>query len=247
MTHPEFNYDKKVLLETRVYTPSAYYFVAERTARVPFLHHEILESDCNGLEYKIVNHDITIRIPPGAVAMKEKVHLEIAVTMCGPFYYPGNAQPISPILWLCLLNENIALKKPFEVEIPHFLTNLDKENAYHKVGFAKANHNNYTLENDQVSYHFLPCDEDCQFVHRENSGYGILRTNHCCFYCIQAEKSPELTLDTNYCLVRIRLQSLSLQVSKFKVYFVAAFFLRTCLTVSTSVFYRKFTTLYYRH
>lgn len=223
---------------TRVYSPSAYYSVAKKTARVSFLHHEILESDCHGLEHKIVNHDITIRIPPGAVDMNEKVHLEIAVTMYGPFYYPGNTQPISPILWLCLLNENIALKKPFEVEIPHFLMNLSKENALcHKVGFAKANHSNYTIEDDQVSYHFLPCDEDCQLVQRRNCGYGILQTNHCCFYCIKAEKSPELTFDTNYCLVRIRLQSLPLQ---FKVYFVAAFFLRTCLTVSRSVFCSNF-------
>ena len=231
MNHPEFNYDEKVPLgTTRSYSPMASFFEIKRTARVPFLHHEILESDCKGLEHQIVNHDITIQIPPGAVAMNEKVHLEIGVTTYGPFYYPGNSQPISPILWLCFLNENVALKKPFEVEVPHYLMNLSQENAfYHKVRFAKANHDNYSIEDDQVNYHFLPCDEDFQFVQKRNSGYGILRTNHCCFYCIKAEKSPKLTLDTNYCLVRIQLQSLPLQ---FKVYFVAAFFLRTCLTVN---------------
>ena len=61
-----------------------YFSIAEKTANVPFLDHLMLEVDCNGREYTNVDHDITLRIPEGAVAEGEKVHFEVGVAMYGP-------------------------------------------------------------------------------------------------------------------------------------------------------------------
>ena len=207
---------------------STYFTDAEKRAKVPFLYHELVETTCDGLEYTIMDHDITIRIPKGAVAIGKKVHLEIAVAMFGPFYFPENTRPISPILWLCLLEEDIKLKKPFEIIFSHFLAGLTKEKALcHEVGFAKANHNDLTLSDAQISYHFLPSEVDFRFASSGSNGYGILQANHCCFYCIKAKKTPQLTLDASYCLVRIE----SAPLLRTEVYFVAVFLFSTCLQV----------------
>ena len=113
---------------------STYFSTAEQTANVPFLDHRLLECDCAGREYTNVDHDITLRIPEGAVAEGEKVHFEVGVAMYGPFIFPENSQPISPILWLCLLEEDVELKKPFQVILPHYLTGLSEEKMeQHKI------------------------------------------------------------------------------------------------------------------
>ena len=162
--------------------------------------------------------------------------MEIAVTMYGPFYFSGNFRPVSPILWLCFLNEDSVLNKPIEVEFPHFLANLTKEKiSYHEVVFAKASHNNHAYNGNRVSYHFLTCEDEFQFFNNGCDGYGILRTKHCCFYCIQAKKSLQLNLDARYCLALVQIGHRYLYNPKYEVYFAAFFFLRTCLKVSNSI------------
>ena len=94
-----------------------------------------------------MDHDITLRIPEGAVAEGEKIHFEVGVAMYGPFVFPENTQPISPILWLCVVEGDAQLRKPFQIVLPHYLTGLSKEKIeYHQVRFAKANHNDYPDE-----------------------------------------------------------------------------------------------------
>lgn len=130
------------------------------------------------------------------------MHLEVAVTMLGPFIFSElNARPISPILWLCFL-EDVQLLKPFKVILPHFLIGLTNDKAeYYNVDFAKANHY-YTLSCDgRLSYTFHPYAG----LSTVNMNYGTLITTHCCYLCIKAESSVtfELIKDASYCLARI--------------------------------------------
>ena len=76
--------------------PTTYYSTAKKTANVPFLDHQILECDRAGREYTNVDHDITLRIPEGAVAEGEKIHFEVGVAMYGPFMFPENTQVGNP-------------------------------------------------------------------------------------------------------------------------------------------------------
>ena len=205
---------------------------ATNRAQVPFLDHRMLECDCNGREYTNVDHDITLRIPEGAVAEGEKVHFEVGMAMYGPFIFPENTQPISPILWLCLLEEDAQLKKPFQIILPHYLTGLSKERIqHHQVGFAKVNHNDYTFVDNQMSYKFQNSITDPQILHASSGyrNYGVLVSKHCCFYCLQAKETRELAMDAGYCLVRIES---SLSPQRNEIYFSAIFFLDTCLRVS---------------
>ena len=198
---------------------------AEKKANVPFLDHQMLECDCNGREYTNVDHDITLRIPEGAVAEGEKVQFEVGVAMYGPFIFPKNTQPISPILWLCF-EEDVQLKKPFRVILPHYLTGLSKDRIeYHQVRFAKANHSDYP---NQTSYKFQQCDDKPRLASTGYRNYGVLASKHCCFYCLQANQTHELAMDAGYCLTRIE-YSPSPQWNE--IHFSATYFLDTCLRV----------------
>ena len=55
---------------------STYFHSAKKTARVPFLDHQILEVTCAKREHTNVGRDITLRIPERAVAEGEKIHFE---------------------------------------------------------------------------------------------------------------------------------------------------------------------------
>ena len=198
---------------------------AEKSLQVPFLFHELIEVDSNGLEYTIQDHDITVRFPTGAIAVaeREKLQFGIGVAMYGPFKFVDNMRPISPILWLCPLDENvIKLNKPFQVILPHFLSGDKVQN--HGVEFAKANHRDcadgcYTFDT------LCDCAEPI-FATASSKSYGILEVDHCCFYCLQANISPEITKDAEYTLVRLE------SVERQEVHFCAIYQLNTCYKVS---------------
>ena len=214
-----------------MFNKSTWFTEAEKNAQVPFVHHQVLECGYDGMEHTIKEHDITLRIPEGAVTKGEKCHIEIGVAMYGPFVFPDNTRPISPILWICFLKDgSIALKQEFQIILPHFLIGLSKERlCYHQVGFAKANHKQkhiYTSKTNRIVYGFKTCESQTLFASSGGKSYGVLLSNHCCFYCLEAQQSPELARDAGYCLARIE-SRLSLEI-----FFITSFFLKSCVQVT---------------
>ena len=172
------------------------------------------------MQYTIDDHDITVRFPGGSVAQGEKFQLEIGVAMYGPFKYADDVRPISPILWLCPLDETTTkLNKQFHLILPHFLSGDRIQN--HQVGFAKANHNNCYKN----GYTFYECKTEAIFTSTGIKSYGVLETNHFCFYCLQAKNTPLIARDAGYALVRIE------SVMKQEVNFCAIYLLNTCFKV----------------
>ena len=200
---------------------------AEERAEIPFLHHQVLECNYMGLEHPVSDHDITLRVPKGAVPEGEAIHFEIGVTMYGPFSFPENTRPISPIIWLCLLEEDYELQKEFEIYVPHFLMHLTEQRIqHHQVCFAKAHHN---MDKHDMSYTFRQFGSQPSFISKESDEkcYAVLMSKHCCFLCLSAPNTHELALVTEYCVVRI-------EPSPHEVYFLATFLLETCLQVRVS-------------
>ena len=197
-----------------------------------FLYQNVLEYDNQCLEYTIEDHDITLRIPEKSIPDGEKVHIQIGVAAYGPFIFPKNTQPISPIVWLCILEKGIELQKPFQLVLPHYLTGLTIERiSYHQVKFVKAIRNDFTSDEQRGLYKFDFCDPDPLFASTGDKSYGVLESTHCCFYCLEAEETPELANDASYCLTRIE-RPLSVQPQKTEVYFIATYFLKThCIQV----------------
>lgn len=181
---------------------------AEERAKVPFLHHEVLECDHRGLTHTISDHDITLRIPEGAVSEGDTVHFEVGVSTYGPFQFPENNRPISPIIWICLLEKNYELQEMFEFSLPHFLTYLTEQRIRHlKIRFAKAYHKGIKEEgkkfNTDCVYNFHLLDSQPLFVSKNKRDFAILASKHCCFLCLLAPDTRELAEAAGYCLVRI--------------------------------------------
>lgn len=210
---------------------SRYFQESKDKAKISFLHHDIYECNHNEQLIKIQQHDISLKIPEGAVNNGQILHLEIAVTMHGPFKFRSsdNIQPISPILWLCLLEEDVELNKPFQLVMPHMLTGLTMENArQYNIGFAKASHIPFTDDQNMLSYTFHQCTTDTEFTSTGCRKFGILTAEHCCFYCIKANQTPEFATDAGYCLVRIERP---LNPPTKEISFAAIFYLSTCVRV----------------
>lgn len=206
---------------------SKHFKEAENRAQVPFLHHCVLECGHNGLEYTIEDHDITLRIAQGTVPNEKKIHFEIGVASYGPFVFPNNTQPISPIIWLCILEEDVELTKPFQLIFPHFLTGLDRKMlAQHQIKLTKASHN----IGDKLVYTFVSdhCDNMPMLASCKDKSYALIESKHCCFYCLEAKRTKKLSTDASYCLHRIEHIPFS---SRNEVHFAATYFLDTCIQV----------------
>ena len=174
-----------------------------------------------GKEYTINDHDISVRFPFGAVAKGQTLQIEIGIAMYGPFKSTSR-QPISPIVWLCPLDEKaFKLNKPFQLILPHFLSGETIHN--HQVGFAKAKHGAYMCEENRYVYRVS--DAKSTFVSTGNKNFGIHETYHCCFYCIEATISPQVAKDAGYTLVRLE------SVARQEVNFCAIYALNTCFKV----------------
>ena len=216
--------------ECRHIHSSTSYQKASSRAKIPFLYHNVFDCSSNGCELDIFDYDITITVPEGAIAEGERKCLEVGVAMFGPFNFTNDSQPISPILWLCFLDDDFVLKKPIRVTLPHFLKGIARSDLQnHHVTFSKANHRDSHLEDGSIFYTFKPIEGDftADFTSSGDKSYGVLETFHCCFLCIEAKKTPQLLTDATFFLVRIE----SSCPPRSEVHFATTYFLETCLKV----------------
>ena len=218
-----------------------YFKSAENVASVPFVDEvTVLAFDSSGKECINIDHDITLKVPENAIPQGSVVHFEVAVALYGPFHFPEDRRPISPILWICQ-QEDIVLQKPIDVILPHILNNelANEDISRYDLQFYKADHTDYiTKPNRCRQYVFRPLNDDIQFISTKDNSFGVLRTTHCCFLCITATQTAELSQDIalkkGYCLSYIEcLQSpYTNKPPRDIVYFCTSFFLKTCLKVS---------------
>jgi hypothetical protein len=227
------HYERELYLFTSgIPSISSYFLAANNIASVPFVGEvELITCDSRGGEYWNPNHDITIRIPPGAIPPGMAVQIEAAVTLYGPFQFRNSSFPVSPILWLC--NQNvIAFKKPIEIILPHFMNDTQKN----VINFAKADHKWYSVdEYGMKNYVFEPVDTAFVGIKEGPRNYGLLSINHCCFFCITADGSfgtdVDIALGAGYCFWCIE-KPLSPPQFRDTVLLCTTFFLSTCRTVS---------------
>ena len=218
---------------TLCFDHSKHFREAKKKALVPFLYERVLECNSSGLKHTVTDHDITIRIPKGAVPKEKKIHLEVGIALFGPFNFPENTHPISPIVWLCIIEENVELQKPIQLILPHFLTQLSEDQLHHhQVCFATANHK-YLISHHQIAYNFDKCDSRPLFASVKGQSYGVLVSKHFCYCTLVAQLTPELTKNAAYELARIETSSQFDSVKRYEVCFCAMYALPTCLQVCT--------------
>lgn len=188
-----------------------------------------MECDCDGCVYYIEDHEITLRVPKGALLKGTKVHFEIGVSLDGPFHFPKESTPISPIVWLCIIEENAELRQPFQLTLPHYLTKISGERMrYHEVQFAKAHHK---YENFTYNFETYECTDKAI----NDQGYAVLESQHFCFYCLVAKKSRQVAMEAGYMFVRIEKPLIQKRKHDLEVDFCVIYQLKTCKKVCHNV------------
>ena len=171
---------------------------------IPFLYYKQLDCDSNGLDYVIEDHDITLRIPEGVVAEGEKVHFEVGVVMYGPFIFPGNTQPISPILWLHLLEEDLKLNKRFQLILPHCYAGsvIPPDQIFLAIADHRSS-KNITSDKDGQPYYLLKLWETGII----DQMYGAIQTDLCnhIFCIVKHTKYGNWCQDISFSLARVDL------------------------------------------
>ena len=202
---------------------------ATTDSSVPFMDPlDVIHCTSDGGVYYNPVHDITVRIPEGAISKGASVAIEIGVALYGPFQFPDDTKPVSPIVWLCVKQgqgelEHYQFLKPVEVVLPHYLhvTTEDDSTLLH---FLKAGHH----MNKREQYQFqLAGGKVCFPVQKT---YGTLSTYHFCFLCIASGTvSQERTAKANFCLISVIPDPIS--EPSWTIYFCVCYFLQTCVEV----------------
>ena len=175
-------------------------FIYKIGAHISFLQKEILKCDYNGFQYSMKSYGITLEVPRGSVAIGKEIHMEIGVTLCGPFSFLRGTRPISPIVSLHLLGEN-TITEPFQLHVTlrHILGELTELKArHHRVQFCC---NDY-VSSDPGTYNFHL--NDFGFISQSFTGnYGRVIMKKFCLLCMTAADTPEVQSEIGYCLTRV--------------------------------------------
>ena len=168
---------------------------------MPFLDPiEVIQCTCSGGRYTNKVHDVSLKIPSGAIPQGIAMKIEIGVTLSGPFLFPTNTRPISPIVWLCINQSQptpFGFLKPIEVNLPHYLDLASEDNIRSlQLKYVKASHNCSEVQ----TFHF---DTDGEAVFRPRSSYGTIYTQHFCFFCLVAAAQQDLTPSSYYFHMRV--------------------------------------------
>ncbi|MCG8620809.1 MAG: hypothetical protein MJE68_02255, partial [Proteobacteria bacterium] len=207
-------------------------------ANISFVDHNVLECDYSGIEYTNKKHNFSLQIPEGAIPRGEKIRFEIAIAMHGPFILPKDTHLVSPILWLCPLEENVTFNKPFQVVIPHILDKITEEKAKkYQLGFAKANHRKISYnKSGDAEYNFQPLASlECNAIFSSTNelSFGTATMSHFCYLCIAAKDTPELKSDICYCLTRAERPA---SARRHEIFFCVSYYLPTCIEVGYALY-----------
>ena len=187
-----------------------------------------------GIDYQMKAHDIAFKVPPGALSNEITAKIEFGVLIHGPFSFPPNMKPVSPIVWICSQQTTI-FQKPFELMLPHIFDNVCTPNVDEpELIFMKAQHHTYEmLTGDKKRFEFVPVDEaaTCSFT----SYRAVLKSKHFCFYCVAAKQSRKLLEKARYCLTRVDPKPWLSNSPDTTIYFCVSYFMKTCLEVSYSL------------
>ena len=183
-------------------------------------------TDCTsaGRSYYDEHNDFQLEIPDGAIALEQRVTIDIGVALYGPFLYPEDLRPVSPVFWACVRDQrNFLFLKPVKVTIPHFLK-LENAKDVESLGmtFLKGDHE---MTSQQV-YQFQRAEG--QVIIEPHKRNGVLQTCHFCYLCITSKKSKKSIRKAMFCIYAAIPHTMSPSEPAY-VYFFVTFLLATCL------------------
>ena len=192
----------------------------------PWLDPTATLRDCtsDGRSYYDEHNDFRLEIPEGAIPEEERVTIDIGVALYGPFQYPEDLRPVSPVFRVCVRDQtSFRFLKPVTITIPHCL-NLENTEDVESLGmtFLKGDHE----MTSQKVYQFQRAEGQAIIEPRKRN--GVLQITHFCYLCITSKKSKKSIRKAMFCISAAIPHTMSPSEPAY-VYFFVTFLLKNCL------------------
>ena len=135
--------------------------------------------DHNGGVLIIEDHDVTITVPELAVAKGDKVEVQAAAGLIGPYKIPSDCSPVSVFVWM---GANYMFKKPVRIRIPHCASITDSNDAFGMVVLTADKRDLVLNENGDVVLQMHESVYD--YLYEVHDDYCDYYTNHFCSKCL---------------------------------------------------------------
>ena len=183
---------------------------------------DVYQCGSNGGVYTKEDHRVYLEVPQGAVPTGQPpVTIEMGVVCEGPFEFPQNVKPVSPVIWFC--TNDFEFTDKLKITLPHFIGSKDEDQH---LAFFKASHIPETA-GGTFSFKAIPDADSVVF----GPCQGTLCTTHSCFLCICHNVSERITASANYCLFSAVPLPRHIEDHNFYVHFCVSYFLPTCIEV----------------
>ena len=178
-----------------------------------------IQVDANGSTHTNDSHGFSITFPPGVLLPHQTITLTIGVMMYGPFLFPHDLKPFSPILWVCGNRSDTRLLKNAKVVLPHCLDDdIDIE-----LLFLKARENHYYVDGNNKT----------RYIIFEPMGNAAILEGHCaefvtshfCCLCLATKVSETVKQQIQYCI------TLWKDKTRSAIVFAITYLLETCIKV----------------
>ena len=175
----------------------------EEYNNIPFSQLEGFSVDHNGKRYRIETMGVMIEIPKGAIEEGLTVNIKVGIAMHGPFSYPTDMHPISPILFLCP-QEKVQLLQPIKIVLPHFIDYSMQDDP--GMILLKAYHDYHK----DGKYHFKPLNSKTNksnaisLFKEKRYNYCRLSLDHFCFICVGKEVDEQTARKFKYSLTCVK-------------------------------------------
>ena len=190
----------------------------------------------NGCTHTNDLHEFSIIFPQGVLSPNQTITLTIGVMVYGPFLFPKNVKPVSPILWVCGNSTDVRLLQNAKVVLPHCLDIDESDDRGIKLLFLKAHVNHTTFVTKTIWYIFESVGN--AVLHEGHN--AALYTNHFCCICLAANVSPSVKENMQYSITLFK------DIPNSRCVFAVTFLLKTCIEVSSiRTYYRIGSALLY--
>ena len=163
---------------------------------------EVLQVFNAGLKHCDDCLGLCIDIPEGAVPVGVVLHLEVGMSLYGPFEFQDETSLISPILML-YPQEDITLLKPIRVTLPHMIDQANERDVEALgIRVVKADHSLQCASS--AKYVFTDVDANITFERKgqdENiKEFATFSLIHFCFISLRSKTNSEVATRKGYCI-----------------------------------------------
>ena len=191
---------------------------------------EVLQITSKRMSYCDASLGFCIDIPEGAVSEGFLLQLEVGVCLYGPFVFPGNLNPIAPILMLCPQND-VQLNKELRITLPHILSHATEKDVDDLgIEVIKADHTNLFLARECVFDNIIG-ESNLSFHAFDNYEFATFTLSNFSFVTLRANTSREDTEGKKYCICPLLPPPETVSSGNYTYPLCVTYFMAPCLEV----------------